>query len=105
MIMMIPDHAREPRRFDMIGFGLLAVALSALQLMLDRGSQLDWFDSWEIRIELGVAIAAGWMFIVHMCTTSVTLIRPDLFSDRNFMLAHVLILFPNRILVCGRVLV
>src|SRR3546814_7231019 len=61
MIMMIPDHAREPRRFDMIGFGLLAVALSALQLMLDRGSQLDWFDSWEIRIELGVAIAAGWM--------------------------------------------
>src|SRR3546814_17359705 len=67
-IMRIPDHAREPRRFDMIGFCLLAVALSALQLMLDRGSQLDWFDSWEIRIELGVAIAAGWMFIVHMCT-------------------------------------
>ena len=30
-----------------------ALALGTLQLMLDRGEQLDWFDSWEIWIEAG----------------------------------------------------
>ena len=45
------------RRFDLFGFALLAIALGALQMFLDRGEQKDWLESWEIIIELGLAIA------------------------------------------------
>jgi DHA2 family multidrug resistance protein len=57
------------RRFDAIGFALVALTLASLQLMLDRGSQRDWFESTEILIEAGLAIGALWMFIVHSFTS------------------------------------
>ena len=55
-----------------------------LQLMLDRGEQLDWFSSWEIRIELGLAIAGFWMFFVHMFTARQPIFDRAMFADRNF---------------------
>jgi DHA2 family multidrug resistance protein len=63
---------------------MLAIALAALQLMLDRGEQLDWFSSWEIRIELGLAIAGFWMFFVHMFTARHPIFDRAMFADRNF---------------------
>ncbi|MGZ0190319.1 MAG: MFS transporter, partial [Alphaproteobacteria bacterium] len=39
------------RRFDFIGFALLAVAVGSMQLVFDRGQRLDWFDSTEIIFE------------------------------------------------------
>ena len=58
-----------------------------LQLFLDRGEQNDWFDSWEIIVEAGVAIAAGWMFVVHIVTAKHPLfergdVRRPQFRDR-----------------------
>ncbi|HVZ91046.1 MAG TPA: DHA2 family efflux MFS transporter permease subunit, partial [Rhizomicrobium sp.] len=38
-------------RFDWFGFGAVAVCLAALQLMLDRGTDKDWFSSSEIIAE------------------------------------------------------
>ena len=40
----------RPRRrgFDWFGFAMLSVAIGSLQMMLDRGEQLDWFSSTEI---------------------------------------------------------
>ena len=53
--------------------------------MLDRGEQLDWFASWEIWIECGLAIAGAWMFAVHMLTGARPDLRPRACSaDRNF---------------------
>jgi MFS transporter, DHA2 family, multidrug resistance protein len=40
------DRRRIP--FDWFGFATLSVAIGALQLMLDRGEQLNWFGSAEI---------------------------------------------------------
>jgi DHA2 family multidrug resistance protein len=41
----LPKSLPRPRRsFDM-GFGLLSLAIGALQLMLDRGGEVDWFSS------------------------------------------------------------
>jgi DHA2 family multidrug resistance protein len=68
----------------MFGFALLAVALGALQLFLDRGQQEDWLSSWEIRLELGFAIAASWMFVIHMLTAKDPLFDRAFFKDRNF---------------------
>lgn len=84
MLRFMPKTETHQRKFDMFGFALLAIALGALQLFLDRGQQEDWLSSWEIRIELGFAIAASWMFLVHMITARHPLFDRDMFKDRNF---------------------
>src|SRR3546814_11128605 len=49
---------RKLARFDWFGFSMLAMAIGMLQLILDRGEQMDWFGSVEIRIEAAVGVIA-----------------------------------------------
>ncbi len=42
LITCLPSRPRRRRRFDMLGFVLMALALAAFQLLLDRGQQEDW---------------------------------------------------------------
>lgn len=84
MLRFMPKTETHERKFDMFGFALLAIALGALQFCLDRGEQNDWFSSWETIIEAGLAIGAGWMFIVHMVTSKHPLFDRSMFTDRNF---------------------
>ena len=76
----------EAKKFDVTGFVALALAIGAAQLMLDRGSRLDWFESWEIILEACVAFAGLYIFIVHTFTTEDPFLNPRLFLDRNFAL-------------------
>lgn len=78
-----PKH--EHLRFDWFGFIALAVGIGSLQLMLDRGEQVGWFDSAEIRIEAIVAAVGFYYFFAHLLTTSEPFVRFDLFKDRNFV--------------------
>ncbi|WP_288986401.1 MDR family MFS transporter [uncultured Sphingopyxis sp.] len=78
-------HTRE-RKFDLFGFSMLALGLAALQLMLDRGAQQDWFESAEIWIELGVSVACLWMFLIHLLTAPVTLFNRKMLADRNLVM-------------------
>ena len=64
--------------------------------MLDRGTQLDWFDSTEIIVEAGSPIAALWMFVIHSATARNPLIPLALFRDRNFMIANLFMLVAMR---------
>src|SRR5215208_2540047 len=58
MARYMPKTDKVDRKFDLFGFALLGIALGALQMFLDRGQQKDWFESWEIIIEAGLAVAA-----------------------------------------------
>ena len=51
--------------FDWVGFAALSIAIGALQLMLDRGEQLGWFDSTEIVLMAAISAVAFYMFIAH----------------------------------------
>ncbi len=84
IFLFMPDTVRRLRRFDFLGFGLLSIAVGALQLMLDRGAELDWFHSPEIVVELAVAVSAAWMFLVHTITDREPFLHKGLFQDRNF---------------------
>jgi DHA2 family multidrug resistance protein len=85
---LLPTGRAASRRFDLFGFALLATALASLQLLLDRGTQKDWFDSTEILIETGLAVSALWMFVVHTITAPAPLLPRALFRDRNFIIAN-----------------
>ena len=80
----LPAVAKRLRGFDFFGFAMLSLGVGALQLMLDRGAEVDWFSSVEIWIELGLAIIGFWVFIVHLLTGQNTFIDPKIFKDRNF---------------------
>lgn len=85
LMRFLPKTPISVRRFDLFGFALLALALGCFQMMLDRGQQLDWFESWEVWIEGGVALGAAWMFFVHLFTSREALFDPRMFVDRNFV--------------------
>ena len=84
---LLPSRQIERRRLDMFGVIWIAIGLGALQLMLDRGQQEDWFQSWEIITEAIVAISALWVFLIHTRSTSTPLFNQQLFRNPNFMAA------------------
>jgi DHA2 family multidrug resistance protein len=91
LFVFMPESRRiGPTRFDMFGFLTVSAALTALQLMLDRGEHLDWFDSVEIQVYAVIFAMAVYLGAVHILTARDTFIRPELFKDRNFAVGSVL---------------
>jgi DHA2 family multidrug resistance protein len=101
MLRFMPKTDTHERKFDLFGFALLGIALASLQLALDRGQQNDWFQSWETIIEVCVAIAAGWMFIVQMITSKHPLFDRSMFADRNFATGLVFMAVTGVLLLAG----
>ncbi|QIB35392.1 DHA2 family efflux MFS transporter permease subunit [Ancylobacter pratisalsi] len=86
LVLFLKDEKRDSGlRFDWIGFGVLALGIGALQLMLDRGEQKDWFGSTEIIAEAVLAGLGLYLFTVHMITAEKPFLSPRLFKDRNFV--------------------
>jgi DHA2 family multidrug resistance protein len=81
---LLRETPRRVSGFDWFGFASLSIAIGSLQMMLDRGEQLDWFSSGEIRVEAGLSITAMAMFLIHFVTSERPFISPRLFHDRNF---------------------
>jgi MFS transporter, DHA2 family, multidrug resistance protein len=71
-------------KLDWFGFGALSLGIGALQVLLDRGEELDWFGSGEIVVEAIIAASAFYLFLVHTFTAREPFVRPALFRDRNF---------------------
>lgn len=85
---MTDTHEKEVMKLDFLGFGSLALAVGAFQLMLDRGQVQDWFESTEICIEAAVAGCAFYVFLVHTFTARKPFIKPELFRDSNYLLGN-----------------
>ena len=85
MLVFLPASGRKSvAKLDWFGFGTLSLAIGALQVLLDRGEQLDWFGSGEIWIEAIIAGSAFYLFLIHTFTADAPFVRPALFRDRNF---------------------
>lgn len=89
----------KARHFDLFGFGMLALGIGALQMMLDRGESLDWFASKEVIAEAILAVLGFYVFIVHIYTHKAPFIEPAMFKDRNFTLGLVFIFIIGIILL------
>src|SRR5262249_894828 len=81
------DGKARAKPFDFVGFGALVLFSGALQLMLDRGPTLDWFDSPEIQIYAVISAMAFWTFFAHTATATHPFFDRNLVRDRSFMTA------------------
>ena len=86
-------------KLDWFGFATLGIAIAALQLFLDRGEQLDWFQSTEIQIEFALMLLGLYLFVVHTLTTSRPFLDGRLFGDRNFVMGQVMIFIVGAVLL------
>ncbi|RZL88779.1 MAG: DHA2 family efflux MFS transporter permease subunit [Variovorax sp.] len=69
---------------DAVGLALLVLWVGALQLMLDKGKELDWFHSAEI-VTMAVVAAVGLaFFLVWELTDKHPVVDLSLFKRRNF---------------------
>ena len=92
---------RRPRCFDVIGFGMLSVGIGALQLMLDRGGELDWFAAPAIWIYLFLTLTGFWVFTLHIVGAEMPFLEPKMFMDRNFAVGLLFIFVVGIILLAS----
>jgi DHA2 family multidrug resistance protein len=86
LLAFMRDRETRQMTFDWFGFAALSIAIGALQLMLDRGEQLGWFDATEIVLEASVAAVAFYFFLAHCLTATRPFIPIEIFRDRNFVI-------------------
>jgi MFS transporter, DHA2 family, multidrug resistance protein len=101
---MDDTEANRSLPFDWLGFAAFGVTIGALQLMLDRGEQLGWFDSGEIVLMAIVSATAFYFFIAHSLTTERPFIPIDIFRDRNFIVGLIFMFVTGILLVASMAL-
>ena len=81
----------QPGRIDGIGLGLLALWIGALQFILDKGQEDDWFGSARIRWA-AVLVAVGLIvFLIRELTARHPVVDLRVFTDRNFAVGCLII--------------
>jgi MFS transporter, DHA2 family, multidrug resistance protein len=84
------EHAKAGK-LDFIGFGLLAIWLGALQIILDRGQEDDWFGAIWIRWTFAIMVICLAAFIVWQLKQEKPLVDLTIFRNRNFTIGCILI--------------
>ena len=83
--------ARVP--VDAIGLSLLIVWVGAMQVMLDKGKDLDWFNSPTIIALACVAVVGFAIFLIWELTEEHPVVDLSLFRSRNFTVSTIAMLF------------
>ncbi len=98
------DRREQANGFDWTGFLVLSLGIGALQLMLDRGGELDWFSSTEIWIELVLAALGLYLFVVHVLLAERPFISARIFADMNFLSGFLMMFAVGMVLLASSAL-
>ena len=106
MLIFMDETEKTPgRKFDLFGFIMLGLSIGALQMMLDRGQNQDWFSSTEIIVETTLAVLAFYLFMVHILTAKTQpFLEPAMFKDRNYAVSLVLMFVVGIVLLASMAL-
>lgn len=90
---VLRSQEATPRKVpvDVVGLVLLIVAVGSLQLMLDKGRELDWFGSPLIVGLAATAVVGFAFFIAWELTDRDPIVDLRLFTNRNFSVAVVML--------------
>jgi DHA2 family multidrug resistance protein len=85
MFIFDPSYIRRSAaKVDAWGIGMLAVGIGALQVVLDKGQQEDWFSSNWIVSLAALAICMLLLFIIHELRTSHPVLNLRVFKERTY---------------------
>jgi DHA2 family multidrug resistance protein len=90
----LPRAARDAAsrfRFDGVGLALLVAGIGSLQVALDQGERLDWFESSAITILVVVAVVALVTFVLWELRVAHPLVDLRVLRNRTFALGTFLI--------------
>jgi MFS transporter, DHA2 family, multidrug resistance protein len=96
-IMLISAYVYDPHYLrrrklgvDAWGIGMLTVGMGALQVMLDKGQEKDWFESSMIRALCVVAVVCLAAFVLRELTAKDPIVHFKLMRSRTFSAGIVL---------------
>jgi DHA2 family multidrug resistance protein len=80
-----PPYLRaESRSIDYWGMGMLVVGIGALQIVLDKGQQEDWFSSPFITILAVISVVTLVALVIHELTTDDPIVDLRIFKQRTY---------------------
>lgn len=88
----VHDHPESKRTRNVDGFGiaLLVTAVASVQLMLERGERLDWWDSPVVVTLAALSVASAVLLVIHELRTDEPAIDLRLFKDAQFTAGSVM---------------
>src|SRR4029077_6134200 len=103
-----PPYLRARRnagiRVDYIGIALLTLAVGALQILLDKGQEEDWFGS-QFIVALAVICVVSLVILVFWeLHTKAPVIDVRMYKNFNFAVANMMIFFLGMLLFAGLVM-
>ncbi|MGD0266072.1 MAG: DHA2 family efflux MFS transporter permease subunit [Candidatus Methylomirabilota bacterium] len=78
-------------RIDYFGFGLMAIGLATLQVMLDRGQEDDWFSAVWVRWFAVISVVSLIAFIIRELRAEHPIVDLRILRNRNFAVGTLLI--------------
>src|SRR5258706_15213788 len=81
-----PPYIRDqrPGRIDYVGFGLMALALGTVQLVLDKGQEDEWFASSFITWVTILSVVAAISFVILELRSKDPIVDLRVLANRNF---------------------
>ena len=79
-----PYLRRESKGIDYWGMGLLVVGIGALQYVLDKGQQDDWWESTTITALAVISAIALIVLVIHQLRAKNPIIDLRVFTDRSY---------------------
>jgi DHA2 family multidrug resistance protein len=83
---------KKPLQIDGVGLGLISVGLAALEIVLDRGQELDWFGSTFITWASVIAVVCLIAAVVWELRAKNPVVNLHLLKERNFLFCCVIVL-------------
>lgn len=101
-----PPHAaaRGTGTIDYIGLGLIGLGLGAMQIVLDKGQQDDWFDSHFILMMATISSVALMGAIAWLLRQKDPIVDLRLLGDRSFAISSIMIFVTGFVLYGGSTL-
>ena len=79
-------------RIDGTGLALIAIGLASLEIVLDKGQELDWLGSTFIAWSAGIALTALVGAVLWELHTKDPVVNLRLLKERNFLICCILVL-------------
>ena len=90
-----PVKLKYNKKFDIVGYVSIVIAMACMQIVLDKGQQHNWFDETWICWLTGICIFSFVFFYVWELEYKYPVIDIRVFKDRNFLFGTIASSFIN----------